>query len=279
VHDQFNGDIELTRKTVTAAVARERAAATAVALGEQRIEELRQWANDRSLDKNAHVRDVIDRYAEALKRAASDDDRRKVRDIAITDLRSVVMGIRAEQQLSVEFQDRPGRRVRRDIQVWRAQDPRFKSVAEFKAANIEMFKKSDRGVTMIDGRAYLEITDLDFVVTAPGAKGDHVIHVEELKTGRNDTPSKADQQITDGRRAIADSVAGKAPVRLLEGGKDVTAEFDLSSFATASKRTHGPEKPENKFEKSLGVDAKALERLINQLLDDWHPPTSPKGAS
>ncbi|HWO20780.1 MAG TPA: hypothetical protein VNO30_18565 [Kofleriaceae bacterium] len=279
VHDQFKGDVESARKVVSDAVARDRATVATAAANEQKIEDLRQWARDGEFHKDPRVKSVIDAYRAALENAKTSADRKNARDIALKNLRSEVMGVEVTRKLYIEFQNRPGRKVRRDIQVWQAQDPKYKSPKEFEAARPELFEKSDRGIRMIDGRVHLEITDLDFVVTTPGTKGDHVIHVEELKTGKNDTPGKAADQIANGRQAISGAVAGGEPIKLLEGGKDVTATFDLASFGSATAKTHGPEKPENKFDKSLGLDAKSLETAIERLLDDWHPPPKPGGGS
>ncbi len=279
VHDQFKGDVEAARKIVGDAVARDRAAAITAAANEQKIENLREWAKDGEFHKDPRVKSVLDAYKQALKDAKTSADRKAARKIALRNLRSEVMGVEVTRKLYIDFQSRPGVKVRRDIQVWQAQDPKYKSPNEFKAANRELFQNSDRGVRMIDGRVHLEITDFDFVVTTPGAKGDHVIHLEELKTGKHDAHGKAAEQITNGRVAIAGAVAGREPIRLLEGGKDVTATFDLATFGSAASKTHGPEKPENKFDKSLGLDARSLETAIERLLDDWHPPPQPGGGS
>jgi hypothetical protein len=136
---------------------------------------------------------------------------------------------------------------------------------------------------MIDGRAYLEVTDFDFVVTTPGTNGERVIHLEELKTGKNDSHGAAAAQINDGRTAFVDAVAGGDPVKLLEGSKgstkDVTGTFDLPTFGSADTRARGPEKAENPFDKNLGIDAKSLESAIERPLEDWHPKPPQGGES
>ncbi len=252
VHDQFRGDVEAARKVVSDTVARDRATAATAAANEQKIENLRQWAKDGEFHKDPRVKSVLDAYKAALENAKTSADRKNARDIALKNLRSEVMGVEVTRKLYIEFQNRPGREVRRDIQVWQAQDPKYKSAKEFEAARPELFEKSDRGTRMIDGRVHLEITDLDFVVTTPGTKGDHVIHVEELKTGKNDTHGKAADQIANGRQAIAGAVAGGEPVKLLEGGKDVTATFDLATFGTATAKTHGPRSPKTSSTRASG---------------------------
>lgn len=285
VHDQFGGDVGKARQTIAKATAQVRAAREAEAVRLERIEDMRQWAKDFGLEKNPRVREIIDRYEAARKAAKTEPERNSARKMAAKDLRGLVIGAHVEGQLYLEFQNQPGRHhVRRDIQVWQAQDPMYKSVAEYKAAHPELFADSKRGVKMIDGRAHLEITDFDFLVTT-GAKQDKVVHIEELKTGANDSATKAGEQITNGRDAVAEAARGGRPVKLLEGGKDVTAEFDLGSFGTAGTRTRGPAEagaqqqtpPEKRFGKSLDLDARSLEEMARQLLEDWTQPPTPPG--
>jgi hypothetical protein len=286
VHDQFGGDVTKAREVVAKATAQVRAAREAAAARLELIEDMRQWAKDLGLDKKPEVREILDRYAADMKAAKTDGDRGRAKKMAAKDLRSVIMGVRVESQLYIEFQNQPGRHhVRRDIQVWQAQDPRFKTAAEFKAARPDLFVDSQRGVKMIDGRAHLEITDFDFLVTT-GAKQDKVVHIEELKTGANDSATDAAKQISKGREAVAEAARGERPVKLLErGGKDVTAEFDLASFGNASTRTRGPTEagaqqqtpPDKRFGKNLELDANSLEEMARRLLDDWTQPPTPPG--
>jgi hypothetical protein len=56
----------------------------------------------------------------------------------------------------------------------------------------------------------------------------------------------------------------KQAIRLEAGGRDITAEIDLGTDASASKTTRGP--PVKGFDKSLGVSASDLEALWKELL-------------
>ena len=53
-------------------------------------------------------------------------------------------------------------------------------------------------------------------------------------------------------------------VVLITGGKDITGEFDLGSIKDSTSATRGPEG--KGFDESLGVSAKDLDRLANELL-------------
>jgi hypothetical protein len=87
---------------------------------------------------------------------------------------------------------------------------------------------------------------------------------EELKTGYDDSPQKARAQLDKGAKVINEATAGGMRVKLLEGGRDVTDQVDLTSMQSASSATRGPaNKP---FEESLGLTAKDLDALINTLL-------------
>lgn len=162
------------------------------------------------------------------------------------------------------------------IQVWQEQDTRFKTVAEYKAANKSMFAKSDRGVRTFetpDGlRVYLEIPDIDLMVTKdhPGGKGE-ILHSEEIKTGINDQAKTARTQLDDGHKAITEAASGGKRVKLLESGKDVTDQIDLATIDNkdTTDATRGPADKKG-FEASLDITARDLEALIKQLLDSTH---------
>ena len=62
-------------KTVNSVVERERARVVAQAKQLERMEDLRQWAYDLGLDKNPHVRSVIETYEAATRSATTDANR------------------------------------------------------------------------------------------------------------------------------------------------------------------------------------------------------------
>jgi hypothetical protein len=85
-----------------------------------------------------------------------------------------------------------------------------------------------------------------------------------IKTGVRDTNADARGQIADQSNLLSDGAAGKKLIRLEVGGRDITAELDLASDASASKSTRGP--TGKGFDKSLGVSASDLEVMCKDLL-------------
>lgn len=62
---------------------------------------------------------------------------------------------------------------------------------------------------------YLEITDIDLMVTMDQASGKgKILHTEEVKTGAGDSPTAARGQLTNGYDAINESAAGGRKVIL-----------------------------------------------------------------
>jgi len=123
-------------------------------------------------------------------------------------------------------------------------------------------------------RIYLEITDIDLMVTMdqPNGKG-NILHNEEIKTGAGDSPTGARNQLDDGYKAINEAATGGRKVILREGGKDITAEIDLRSMSSATSHTRGPA---NKgFEKNFEVNTTDLDALITRLTQPSKPGRSP----
>jgi hypothetical protein len=98
----------------------------------------------------------------------------------------------------------------------------------------------------------------------PSSKA-RVIAREEIKTGGPDTNADARGQLDDQTSLLREAAAGKKTIRLEVGDRDITAEIDLASDATASKSTRGP--AGKSFDKSFGVSANDLEALCKDLLD------------
>jgi hypothetical protein len=93
-----------------------------------------------------------------------------------------------------------------------------------------------------------------------------VIAREEVKTGGRDANPDARAQLEDQSDLLRDPAAGNNAFRLEVGGRDITAEIELGSDASASKTTRGP--AGKGFDKSLGVSASDLESLCKNLLSE-----------
>jgi hypothetical protein len=86
----------------------------------------------------------------------------------------------------------------------------------------------------------------------------------EIKTGSRDTNADERGQLDDQSGLLRDAAAGTKTIRLEVGSRDVTAEIDLGSDASASKTTRGP--AGKGFDASLGVSASDLEAFCKDLL-------------
>src|SRR5690606_5403757 len=106
----------------------------------------------------------------------------RARANAHEDLRSHVMTSYMQAQLATKF---PRSRVRKDVQVWQEQPGNHVSADGYKAKHPEQFKKSQKGVRFdpVEKRIYLEITDIDLMVTMDQPNGKAtILHNEEVKT-------------------------------------------------------------------------------------------------
>ena len=287
-HDQLGGNVEEARRTVLKAVAKEQAAAEAVVASQAKAERIRQWLEDAGLMKDPRARQIVEtlgrkvaeataakQRAEKAGNAAEAKNQNKrieeARREAHKELRSHVMTSYMQAQLAKDF---PRSRVRKDVQVWQEQPGDYVSREDYKAKHPKKFAKSQSGVKLEstpDGkRIYLEITDIDLMVTMDQPDGKaKILHNEEIKTGHGDSPDKARDQLNDGYKAINEAAAGGRKVMLLEGGKDITGEIDLTSMGGATSHTRGPA---NKgFETSLEVNTTDLDTLIRRLMEPPKP--------
>jgi hypothetical protein len=68
---------------------------------------------------------------------------------------------------------------------------------------------------------------------------------------------------------INEAATGGRKVMLLEGGKDITAELDLTSMSSATSHTRGP--ADKKFETNYEITTTDLDALINRLMEPPKP--------
>jgi hypothetical protein len=168
----------------------------------------------------------------------------------------------------------PRSRVRKDVQVWQEQPGDYRSVADYKAKNKALFAKSQKGVKHLDTlagkRIYLEITDIDLMVTRdqPNGKG-KILHNEEIKTGSGDSPKAARTQLDDAYNAINEAADGGRSVILYEGGKNITHELDLTSMRDTDSFTRGPSG--KGFQEDYGITSVDLDALIKKLMEPPKP--------
>ena len=114
--------------------------------------------------------------------------------------------------------------------------------------------KPTDGLTRRQGVLYIQRGEIDMMVVERQASGKaKVIAREEIKTGTRDTNAAARGQLDAQTGLLRNAAAGKKAIRLEVGDRDVTAEIDLDSDASANKSTRGP--AGKGFDESLGVSA------------------------
>jgi sirohydrochlorin ferrochelatase len=80
---------------------------------------------------------------------------------------------------------------------------------------------------------------------------------------------KARAQLDDAYKAINEAATGGRKVMLLEGGKDITGEIDLTSMSGATSHTRGP--ADKKLETNYEVTTMDLDALIRRLMEPPNP--------
>ena len=287
VHEQFKGDVEAARKLVVDAAARDAAAAKAAAKAAAdsviKTEELRQWVVDSGVMTHEGPRTILEKLRAQIASGADQDMKQQAFRTAHQKLRTYLISQRLlRMTLPMKFPKNPKIRIRPEIQVWQEQippagEPPYTSAANYKARRAAEIKKSDKGVKLIDTadgqRIFLEITDLDFLVTEHnGGNGkDRMIHAEEVKAGGGETHDGARKQQDAAFDAVSEAARGGRKVMLLEGSKgawkDVTGDFDLSSLERKNMKTRGPEG--RGFDESLGMSPDDLDAMVANLISTY----------
>ena len=281
VQDQFKGSVADAVDTAKRAYQREQDATKAAAKSQVAAHDLHQWIDDLGIMKDARhhprAREIIetlkakeaaaDKAALEGKKSEAAAAKKQARADALSDLRSYVVSQRqaAKQQLA-----HPDARVRKDVQVWQEQPPPkgeepYTSVQDYKTRRAKELGKSKKGVKFDGKTILLEISDIDLLVTRdrPGKKAE-ILHGEEIKTGANDKPKAARDQLNDALKAINEAARGGRPVVLLEGKTNIANDLDLTTFQPKDMQTRGPEG--KGFESSLDIISADLDTMVEKLL-------------
>ena len=256
VHDRYSGDKDLAISKVKAEVAETQRGADIRAASAERMAELRLRIADNKLMADPDVVAIVD----ALPTQG--------RGTTISKLRDAVMAkILAGEALAKAQATEPNAEVLTGIKVYEKQAEG--SIAEWLGNNAG---KTADGLTMRGAELYMQRSEIDVmvIVREPGGKA-RVTHREEIKTGTRDTHADAEGQLDAIGNQLALGSSGK--IRLELNGKDITAEIDMSTDAAATKATRGP--ADKKFDESLGITARDLERLVKSLLTEATTKPSP----
>ncbi|MFT4163794.1 MAG: hypothetical protein QM650_00955 [Microlunatus sp.] len=117
--------------------------------------------------------------------------------------------------------------------------------------------------------------DMMMVETVKGGKP-RPVEISEVKTGRNDTGKGAMDQLNTAQRALADLHAKTPDVYMFERvahhtiGRNLSAEYDLSTIGNVAKSTYGLQSKTG-FTESLGLTEETIIGLAQSLVDSLPP--------
>jgi hypothetical protein len=186
-----------------------------------------------------------------------------VGDEAEAAMRSELTSEIALRRARAAYAPKAGARFYEGVKVLREQ-PGFKTVDEFKAANPE-----NRGPIYQRGaKVYKPSTDIDlFVTEKTGGPAETIEQLQEIKSGVNDTPGKARAQLTTAQSELRSLADGDPHIRLeLTDGTDVTSRFDARSAESAKVVTSGPESAKGGWTESFGVTPDDLLAIARDIL-------------
>ena len=185
-------------------------------------------------------------------------------DAAVDVIRSQMAAEIALRRVKADYAGQNNIQVYEDVQILREQ-PGFKTVEEFKAAN-----PGKRGpVYQRGGKVYRPVTDMDILVTEKDPLGgpEKILERDEIKSGANDTPSGAGEQLDNAKAALKQLAAGDKGIRIeFSDGTDATSRFDPASGDASKSATVGPLSEKTGWAKTLGVSAEELLPLAQAIL-------------
>jgi hypothetical protein len=173
----------------------------------------------------------------------------------------------------------------------------FKSVAEWRAArkaqliregnikegtpeSAKLEKELSRAAAKHfeqNGKLYEALGEIDMMMveTVKGGKP-RPVELSEVKTGGGDKAGEAMAQLDAAQQTLMDLHAKKPDIYLFERvahheiGRNLSAEYDLSTIGTATKSTYGLQ-GKTGFSESLGVNEETIIGLAQSLVDSLPP--------
>ncbi|MEZ4400198.1 MAG: DUF4157 domain-containing protein [Kofleriaceae bacterium] len=252
------GDVEAARAKVRAAVRSDQEAAAMRGRSKERYEELKQKIDDLGLLNDPDIRKLLELPESTTRK--------------LSDLRDKVMAklLKAEAQAA-----HPDAQVLDNVKIYEKQAEKTRDEWRNNRRLPDGSLPHGRGLVDIDGVLYLQRGELDLlIIERPTAGGKaKIVKREEIKTGHRDNHADAKSQLMAQAELLSAGASGQKSIRLFDGEEDLTDTIDLASDATAEKATRGP--ADKKFNKSLGITAIELEKLIKGLSHSPRTETSP----
>lgn len=123
----------------------------------------------------------------------------------------------------------------------------FKRIAEWQAAERAAGRNGNPGgLYEAGGKLWKSITEIDALVAKDGAGGKwRPVELEQMKTGNNDQPIRAQEQNTSALNAMKEIAGGSKEVRVFDRvsknklGEDLSSRFDWSALLEVNTATRG----------------------------------------
>ena len=110
----------------------------------------------------------------------------------------------------------------------------YKSKAEWRAAHRG---QEPKGMYESGGRLWKKKTDIDVMVVQETPNGKYkTIEIQEVKSGKNDSPGKARGQSNNGRNGLQAINNGSNDIQLHQNQNDLTGQFDRSQTAVTQNK-------------------------------------------
>ncbi|KST65686.1 hypothetical protein [Mastigocoleus testarum] len=180
-------------------------------------------------------------------------------------LRSKIAAEISKQDALRQYPPKDGYQVFEEVLVSEAV-PGYKSKEQWIADNPT---KNPDSVYFLNGQLWRNVSDIDLIVVkSPSDKSKYkIIRIEEIKSGKNDSPNKAKRQQENIIDAIRKMSGENQQYQIhLDKRTDISSEFDTSSIHSAEAVTRGPKGKQ--FDEPLLLNFAELNELVKKILSE-----------
>jgi len=236
---------------------------------------------DPTLRKAARA-DLLQYFIQVLRSLKVRPDWSRIRELIRTrDVAALVgeMGEALQRTLLAErYPSSAGHRIFANVEVVR-EIKGFKRIADWQAAERAAGRKGDPGgLYESGGKLWKSITEVDALVAKKGASGKwRPVELEQMKTGNNDQPVRAQEQNTSALDAMQEIAGGSKEVRIFDRisknklGEDLTNQFDLSSLLNVNTATRGLQG--KGFDRDIPFLREILQEVAVTMVEQGLPPS------
>lgn len=176
------------------------------------------------------------------------------------------------QELTAKYPPKYGYKIETEVHLVEVV-PGFSKKVDWEAANPG---KPPNIVFEKDGKVWRTVTDIDLAVVKTNPKNglSEIVHLEQIKSGKTDSVSKAKSQMDATVNILQRVASGDPSVGISKREKsfiDVTKGYDLSNLDKANKVARGPNRKDNTFDASVGLTAPQINELSQEIIKGKKP--------